>query len=511
LRCRRCLNKQDPNREEDEVGHAAIGNQRERRWMALALVVTAQFMVILDVTIVNVALPSIQRDLGFAQENLQWVITAYTIMFGGTLLLGGRLADLLGRRRLLLVGLALFSFSSLLCGLAWSESSLIAFRAAQGLGAALLVPAALALLMTTFTEGHERNLALGIYGAAAGSGAAVGVLLGGLLTTYLSWPWIFFVNVPVGLAAIALTPLLLGESRAVLPHRHFDLAGASAVTAGLMLLVYALTRATSDGWGAATPLALLAIAVALLLGFVAIELRSRAPLLPLRMFRLRTLSAANATIAVVGAGAFSEFFLLTLYMQDVLRFSPVQTGAAFAALALAAVVASNVAQAVVGRVGVRPVLTSGLLALSLSASLLGRVPVEGRYFSDLFPALLLGGAGLGVSFVSATIGGLTGVRPSDSGVASGLVNTSRQIGGAIGLAAISAVAAASAGAYADSHPEVQASSAPALTHGFQVGFYVLTGLLLFGALIAAILVKPQPPSLVVEPASDEPAPIREAA
>jgi MFS family permease len=248
------------------------------------------------------------------------------------------------------------------------------------------------------------------------------------------------------------------------------------------------------------------------LAFVAIENRSRAPLLPLRLFRLRILSAANATIAVVGAGAFSEFFLLTLYMQDVLRFSPVRTGAAFAALALATVVASNVAQAVVGRVGVRAVLTSGLLALSLSAALLSRVPVEGHYFWDLFPAFVLGGVGLGVSFVSATIGSLTGVRPLDSGVASGLVNTSRQIGGAIGLAAISAVAAASTSSYVDSHPEVQASSALALTHGFQTGLYVLTGLLLFGALIAATLVKSRPPSLEAERARDQqPEPAREAA
>jgi EmrB/QacA subfamily drug resistance transporter len=476
----------------DEPRHAGIGSLGERRrWMALALVVTAQFMVILDVTIVNVALPTIQRDLGFAQENLQWVITAYTIMFGGALLLGGRLADLLGRRRLLLVGLGIFSVSSLLCGLAWSEGSLIAFRAAQGLGAALLVPAALALLISTFAEGPQRNRALGIYGAVSGSGAAVGVLLGGLLTTYLSWSWIFLVNVPVGVAAIVLTPALLGESRAVLPHRRFDLAGASSVTAGLMLLVYALTRTTSDGWGATTTLALLATSFVLLLAFVAIELRSRAPLLPLRIFRLRTLSAANATIAVVGAGAFSEFFLLTLYMQDVLRFSPVQTGAAFAALALAAIVASNAAQAAVGRVGVRPVLTGGLLTLSLSVALLSRVPVDGHYFWDLFPALLLGGAGLAVSFVSATIGSLTGVGPSDAGVASGLVNTSRQIGGAIGIAAISAIAAASTSSYADSHPEPQTSSSLALTHGFQTGFSVLTGLLLFGALIAATLVKPR--------------------
>jgi EmrB/QacA subfamily drug resistance transporter len=498
---------------DNEAGHAAIGTQSERRrWMSLALVVTAQSMVILDVTIVNVALPSIQRDLGFAQENLQWVVTAYTIMFGATMLLGGRLADLLGRRRLLLAGLALFSFSSLLCGLAWSEGSLIAFRAAQGLGAAFLVPAALALLLSTFAEGVRRNRALGIYGAVSGSGAAVGVLLGGVLTTYLSWPWIFLVNVPVGMAAIALTPVLLGESRAVLPRRHFDLAGAFSVTASLMLLVYALTRATSDGWGATTTLALLATSVALLVAFVAIELRSKAPLLPLRIFRLRTLTAANATMAVVGAGAFSEFFLLSLYMQDVLRFSPVRTGAAFAALALAAIVASNAAQGVVGRVGVRPVLTSGLLALSLSAALLSRVPVEGHYFWDLFPALLLGGAGLGVSFVSATIGSLTGVGPPDSGVASGLVNTSRQIGGAIGIAAISAVATASTSSYIHAHPELQASSALALTHGYQTGLSVLTGLLLFGALIAATLVKPRPPALEAERARDQqPEPVHEAA
>src|SRR3954447_16645174 len=263
-----------------------------RRWSALALIVTAQFMVILDVAIVNVALPSIKTDLHFSQTNLQWVVSAYAIFFGGALLLGGRLADLLGRRRMFVAGLALFVASSLLCGLAWSEASLIAFRAVQGLGGALLAPAALSLLMTTFTEGRDRNVALGIYGAASGSGAAVGVLLGGLLTSYLSWSWIFFINVPVGIAAIALTPLLLRESRAGLPTRHFDVPGAASVTAGLMLLVYAMTRATGDGWGADTTLALLAGAAVLLLAFVVIERRSPAPLLPLRIFRLRTLAAA---------------------------------------------------------------------------------------------------------------------------------------------------------------------------------------------------------------------------
>jgi EmrB/QacA subfamily drug resistance transporter len=495
------------------VEHSALDTGRaRRRWSALALIVTAQFMVILDVTIVNVALPSIKVDLGFSQQNLQWVISAYTIMFGGTLLLGGRLADLLGRRRLFLVGLALFTLSSLVCGLAWSETVLIAVRVAQGLGAALLAPAALSLLMTTFTEGRERNLALGIYGGAAGSGATVGVLLGGLLTSYLSWPWIFFVNVPVGVAAIAFTPLLLGESRTALPHCHFDLAGAASVTTGLMLLVYALTRATSDGWGATTTVVLLAASAALLLAFVATELRSRAPLLPLRIFRLPTLSAASAVMAMVGAATFSQFFLLTLYMQDVLRYSAVQTGIAFAAFALSAALAANVAQAVVGRAGVRPTLTTGLLVSALSAALLSRLPVDGRYFWDLFPALLLGGVGVGLSFVSATIAGLTGVGHSDAGVASGLITTSRQIGGAIGLAAISAVATASTTAYSNVHPDVTASSAVALDHGFQTGLYVLTGLLLLGALIAATLLKPRPPSLVGEPRSDaQLEPIRETA
>src|SRR5438093_1734412 len=319
-------------------------------------------MVILDVAIVNVALPSIKSDLHFSETNLQWVISAYAILFGGVLLLGGRLADLLGRRRLFMAGLGLFAASSLLCGLAWSEGSLIAFRAVQGLGGALLAPAALSLLMTTFEEGRERNLALGIYGAASGSGAAAGVLLGGLLTSYLSWSWIFFINVPVGVAAIALTPVLLRESRADLEHRHFDFAGAASVTAGLMLLVYAMTRATSDGWGSGTTLALLAAAAALVGAFVVIELRTRWPLLPLRIFRLRTLSAANVAMAIVGAVAFSEFFLLTLYLQDVLHYSAVQTGAAFSAFALTVVVASNIGPAIVGRVGVRGTLTAGLLA-----------------------------------------------------------------------------------------------------------------------------------------------------
>ena len=483
-----------------------------RRWSALALIVTAQFMVILDVAIVNVALPSIKTDLGFSETNLQWVITAYAILFGGALLLGGRLADLLGRRRLFIAGLALFAASSLLCGLAWSEASLIAFRAVQGLGGALLAPAALSLLMTTFAEGRDRNLALGIYGAASGSGAAAGVLLGGLLTSYLSWSWIFFINVPVGIAAIALTPLLLGESRADLAHRHFDLPGAASITAGLMLLVYALTRATSDGWAAPTTLALIGSAAVLVLAFVAIELRSPSPLLPMRIFRLRTLSAANAAMAIVGAVAFSEFFVLTLYLQDVLHYSALQGGVAFSGFALTVVVVSNVAQMVVGRVGVRPTLAAGLLISAVSVAMLTRLPVDGHYFWDLFPAFVLGGAGMGLSFVPVTIASLAGVERADAGVASGLINTSRQIGGAIGLAAVSTIAASATTHYVDAHAAVSAASPVALDHGFQTALYALTGLLLVGLLIVLTFLRPSRPADVApQPADGEAIVLREAA
>jgi EmrB/QacA subfamily drug resistance transporter len=468
------------------------GRPDRRRWAALALIVTAQFMVILDVAIVNVALPSIKSDLGFSRTSLQWVITAYAILFGGTLLLGGRLADLLGRRRLFVAGLTLFAVSSLLCGVAWSEGSLIAFRAVQGLGGALLAPAALSLLMTTFAEGRERNLALGIYAAASGSGAAAGVLLGGLLTSYLSWSWIFFINVPVGIAAAALAPVVLRESRAQIARRHFDVAGAASVTAGLMLLVYALTQATSDGWTSARTLALLGGAISLLLVFVAVELRSPAPLLPLRIFRLRTLTAANATMTIVGAVTFSEFFLLTLYLQDVLRYSAIQTGAAFAAFALAVVVVSNVAQLIVGRSGVRLTLTLGLLTSAVSVALLTRLPVDGNYFTDLFPAFVLGGAGLGLSFVTITIAGLAGVERSDAGVAAGLINTSRQIGGALGLAATSAIAATATNDFANAHPAVPVSSGVALDHGLQTALYALLGLLIVAILAAVTLIRTTP-------------------
>jgi EmrB/QacA subfamily drug resistance transporter len=446
-------------------------------------------MVILDVAIVNVALPSIKSDLGFSQTGLQWVITAYAILFGGALLLGGRLADLLGRRRMFVAGLALFAAASLLCGFAWSSGSLIAFRAVQGVGGALLAPAALALLMTTFAEGRDRNRALGIYGAASGSGAAAGVLLGGVITSYLGWSWIFFINVPVGIAAIALAPVLLRESRADLAHRHFDLAGAASVTSGLMLLVYGLTRATTDGWSSPVTLGFLSAAAVLIAAFIAIESRSRSPLLPLRIFRLRALSAANAAMAIVGAVTFSEFFVLTLYVQDVLHYSAVQSGVAFSAFALTVVVASNVAQAVVGRFGIRTTLLGGLTLATVSVALLTQVPADGHYFWDLFPAFVLGGAGMGFSFVPITIASLTGVERADAGVASGLVNTSRQIGGAIGLAAVSTIAATATSSYVHAHG-LSGVTAQATVHGFQTSFYVLGGLLLLGLVVVALFLRP---------------------
>jgi EmrB/QacA subfamily drug resistance transporter len=473
---------------------------KDRKWSALALIVTAQFMVILDVAIVNVALPSIKANLGFSENSLQWVISSYAILFGGALLLGGRLADLLGRRRLFVAGLTLFTASSLLSGFAWSAASLITLRAIQGLGGALLAPAALSLLMTRFAEGRDRNLALGIYGAASGSGAAVGVLLGGILTSYLSWSWIFFINVPVGAAAIVLTPFLLRESRADLGHRHFDVAGAASSTAGLMLLVYALTRATTDGWGAPVTLGLLGGAAALLAAFVGIELHSPWPLLPLRIFRSRTLSVANAAMALIGAVAFSEFFIITLYLQNVLHYTVVQAGVAFVAFAGTVVVASNFAQWIVGRIGIRPTLAAGLVTSTVSVALLTGLPVHGHYFWNLFPAFVLGGAGMGMSFVPVTIASLAGVERADAGIASGLVNTSRQIGGAIGLAAMSAVAASSTSSFAGGHA-VSAVSGLALDHGFRTAIWAMAGVLLFAAiLVAALLAPPREHPVEEEPA-----------
>jgi EmrB/QacA subfamily drug resistance transporter len=462
-----------------------------KRWFALAVLVAAQFMVVLDIAIVNVALPTIKTDLHFSQEGLQWVITAYSILFGGVLLLGGRAADLLGRRRMFMAGLTLFTVSSLLDGLAWSEASLIAFRSLQGLGAALLAPAALSILTTTFEEGSERNKALGIWGAVSGSGAAAGVLLGGLLTSALSWSWIFFVNVPAGVLVLALSPFLLRESRAELNHRHFDLGGAASITGGLMLLVYALTRASQHGWATGMTAALLAGSALLIAAFVVIESRSPAPLLPLRIFRMRTLTGSNVVSLLSGAAIFSQFFLLTLYMQQVLHYSALQTGAAYLTFTLAIITMSAVSQNLVTRIGIRRVLPAGMLMATAGLLLYTRLPVTGHYFWDLFPAFLVGGIGMAFVFVPMSIGALMGVAPRDAGVASGLLNTTQQIGGAIGVAIATTIATTYTAHFADAHG-VGTLNARALTHGFTVAFYVLAAISLAGAILGPVLIERHP-------------------
>jgi EmrB/QacA subfamily drug resistance transporter len=410
-----------------------------RKWLALALLSAVQFMVVLDVAIVNVALPSIQVDLGFSQENLQWVISAYALVFGGFLLLGGRSADVLGRRRIFLVGVVVFTVASLLAGLAWSEESLIGARVLQGLGAAIISPAALSILSTTFAEGRERNIALGVWGAVGGFGAAAGVLLGGVLTDALSWEWIFFVNVPVGAAAFALTPLLLTESRDAAVTR-FDVPGAVLVTSGLTSLVYAITQAGQDGWLAGETLAFFAASFGLLAAFAAWEVRHPEPLMRFGIFRLRTLSGANVTGFILGTAMFAMFLMLTLYMQQVLGYSAMKTGLAYLAVAGTAILWSGVAAQLVTRVGVKPVLAMGMAAMTVGLLYFTQVSVGGSYLGDLLPGFLLIGFGLGFSFVPVSIAALAGVAPAEAGLASGLFNTSQQIGGALGIAALSTIA-----------------------------------------------------------------------
>ena len=484
----------------ESIAAPSAGPGDRRRWIALAVIVAAQFMVVLDVAIVNVALPSIRTDLHFSPESLQWVITAYAIFFGGVLLLGGRLGDLLGRRRLFMIGLAVFTVASLLNGLAWSEGSLILFRSIQGLGAALLSPAALSILMTTFREGRERNLALGIWGAASGSGGAAGVLLGGALTSALSWSWIFFINVPVGLLVIGLSPFLLRESRADLAHRNFDFAGAASITSGLMVLVYAMTRAAQHGWATAQTIGLLSASAALIVAFFVIEARSKAPLLPLRIFRLRTLTGSNVSGLLMGSAIFSQFFLLTLYMQQVLHYSAIKTGVAYIGLTLTIIAFSGVAQALVTRVGVRRVLPTGLAFSTVALILFARLPVDGNYWTDLFPAFLLSGIGLALAFVPISIGALTGVRQADAGVASGLINTSQQIGGAIGVAAVTTIATTFTAHYVSTHAGSNAFSGAALTHGFAIAFYVLAAIAAAGAIVSAVML--ESPDKIAEPVID---------
>jgi EmrB/QacA subfamily drug resistance transporter len=457
----------------------------ENRWLTLAIVGAAFFMTILDVAIVNVAIPSIQRDLNVAETTVQWVLTAYAITFGGFLLLGGRMADLLGRRRIFIVGLVIFTIASLVCGLANSAGVLIAARAVQGLGAAIISPAALSIVTTTFEEGAERNKALGIWGALGGSGAAAGVLFGGILTKYLGWEWIFWVNVPVGVIVLLLTLRYVPESRADLGHHEFDAAGAVTITASLALVVYAVSKAPDVGWLTARTILLLVAAGALALVSIAIEMRSKAPLVPLRIFRIRSLLAANIVGFLLGAVIFANFFVLTLYVQDVLGWSALQTGITFLATAGTTVIWAGVAQALTTRFGPRPVIVIGLLVLAASMGWYTQIPVHGHYWPDLLPAYLTFALGLAFSFVPVTIAALAQVEHHEAGLASGLINTNQQIGGAIGVALASTIFISSA----KSLLKTGHSPAAAFTSGYQDAFWLLIALALVGAILAFVMLR----------------------
>jgi EmrB/QacA subfamily drug resistance transporter len=456
----------------------------DRKWAALALLSVVQFMVVLDIAIVNVALPSIQVDLGFSQENLQWVISTYALVFGGFLLLGGRAADLLGRRRVFIAGLVVFTAGSLLAGLAWSEASLIAARGVQGLGAAIISPAALSILTTTFSEGRERNIALGVWGAVGGFGAAAGVLLGGVFTDLLSWEWIFFVNIPVGLAALATAPVLLRESRDA-TAKSFDVLGAVLVTSGLSTAVFGITQANGYGWTSTKTIGIFTAAAALLVGFVVRDTRTSDPLMSFSIFRIKTVSGANVAGFILGTALFSMFLMLTLYMQQVLGYSPLETGVAYLAVAGTSIVWAAVASQLVTKVGVKPVLVTGMSLLTVGLLYFTQVSVDGSYLGDLLPGFLVIAIGMAFSFVPISIAALAGVEAKDAGLASGLINTSQQIGGALGIAVLSSIAVAHTENAAKAGEAVPA----ALTAGFHAAFWVGAAVAAVGVVASLVLVR----------------------
>ena len=476
----------------------------ERRWTALILLCVAQFIVVLDASIVNVALPSIGKGLHFSERDLPWVVNAYVIAFGGFLLLGGRAADLLGRRRVFMAGLLVVAGASLAAGFAATQGQLIAARAAQGLGAAIVSPAALSIVTTLFKDGAERNKALGAWGAVAGSAGAVGVLLGGILTESLGWEWVLWVNVPVSLIALAFTPGLIAESRSQSSERHFDAAGAVTVTAGLSVLAYALLDASSAGWGSTKIVGLLALSGALLGAFVAIERRSHAPLVPFSIFRLRTLTGANVVGVLLGASLFSMFFFISLYMQQVLGYSPIHAGLSYLPLALTIIVAAGLGGQLVTRFGFKPILAAGMLFVAAGLVWFSRVSVGGGFAADILGPSLLAAMGLGFGFVTSTIAAVSGVREREQGLASGLINTSQQIGGALGLAVLSTIATtrtsdAIAGGSSLKH---------ALTAGFQSAFLGGAVIAALGVAATLVLIRTRDSRAHVEMANAEAAPAR---
>ena len=454
----------------------------------LAVVAVAQFMVILDASVVNVALPTIKRDLGFSEQSLSWILNAYTLMFGGFLLLGGRLADRLGRRRLFVAGIALFSGASLVCGVSQSEGMLLVARGLQGLGGALVSPAALSILLTTFAEGSERNRALAVWGAIAGAGGAVGLLLGGVIVQALSWRWVFFINVPIGAAVLALAPRVVPESRSESASRGgYDAEGAVAITLGTIALVFTLIKAESWGWTSGRTIAGFGVAAVLVGAFLVIERRHEDPLIPLRIFSNRSLAASDATMLVVAAALFGMFFFSTLYLQQVLGYSALETGVAYLPLSLTLVGGSAVASRFVDRFTPKPVLVAGLAVSTAGFVLLTRVSGHGDYASHILPAMVVLGVGLGMSFVPITIAATNGVAAGDSGLASGLLNTTQQVGGSLGLAILTSVSTSRVTSALHGGSLLPA----ALTHGFKGAFTVAGVLCAAGVVVAVALLPPR--------------------
>jgi EmrB/QacA subfamily drug resistance transporter len=460
-----------------------------KRWTALILLCAAQFVVVLDASIVNVALPSIGEGLDFSQENLAWVVNAYVLTFGGFLLLGGRMADLLGRRRVFISGLMVVAVASLAAGFAATEGQLIAARAAQGLGAAIISPSALSIVTTIFRDGAERNKALGVWGAVAGSGGAAGVLLGGILTDGLGWEWVLWVNVPVAVVAALLAPRLIPESRSESATRHFDAAGAVTVTAGLSVLVYAIVDAVDAGWGSTQTIGLLALSAALIGSFIAIELRSKAPLMPFGIFRLRTLTGANVVGLLVGASLFSAFFFISLYMQQVLGFSAIEAGLSYLPLALTIIASAGIGSQLVTRLGFKPVLAAGMVFIAAGLGWFSQVSVDGSFLSDVLGPSLLMATGLGFAFVTSTIAAVSGVPERESGLASGLINTSQQIGGALGLAVLATIANSRTDDVMASGGGDPSQLPVALTEGFQSAFMGGAAIALLGLVLTLTLIR----------------------
>ena len=456
-----------------------------RRWWALALLCGAFFMVLLDGTITIVALPSIGADLRFSEQGLQWVLSAYALTFGGLLLLGGRAADLLGRRRVFMAGVLVFTAASLMCGLAWSPAALLAARVVQGAGAAIMTPTALSIISTTFSEGSERNKALGIWGALGGIGATTAWLIGGPLVDGPGWRWIFFINVPVGLAALALSPVFLHESRAALTRRSYDPAGALTITGALVLLVYAVVKAPDVGWGEAATILPLAGSALLLAAFALIESRHHAPLVPLRIFRSRTLAGADAVTVLIGTVAVGMPFVLTLYAQQVLGYSALKFGVSSVVLAVGATAGALAGQGAVLKAGFRPVAVTGMALMGAGSVVLTQVSVHGSYFPDIFSGLLLCGLGIGLAFVTATVAALAGVAEHEAGLASGLSNTALQIGTALGVAIVSTVAVSRSQDYLAANKG--ANPLVALTEGYQSAFLTCAVLAGIGLALALLL------------------------